>query len=84
MRGVACALVLGGGVLWGPQVAEARKPPLVPQAMIDACAAFHAGDACRFELSGRAIEGVCAPLPDEVLACRPGGKGKAKGPAPKQ
>lgn len=76
-------MTFGGVMLWCGGPVQAR-PPIVPQAMLEACASLQAGDPCRFELSGKAIEGLCAPLPDEALACRPGGKGKpskAKPPA---
>lgn len=53
------------------------RPPIVPQAMLDACAAHKEGEPCRFEMSSKVIEGLCAPLPDAQLACRPGGKAKA-------
>ena len=54
---------------------------MVPQEMIDACASVAAGAACSFTLSKRTIEGRCAELPDQTLACRPGGPKKAKAPA---
>lgn len=55
------------------------RPPMVPQEMIDACASLSEGAPCSFVLSKRTITGSCAELPDQTLACRPGGKKKKSG-----
>lgn len=78
------AFALGFGALtlvFAGDFARAR-PPLVPQAMLDACAAHREGEACQFEMQEKRISGACAPLPDKTLACRPGGKPKSAKPAP--
>jgi hypothetical protein len=56
------------------------RPPMVPQEMIDACDSLAEGAACSFVLSKHTIAGKCALLPDQVLACRPGGTTHKKKP----
>jgi len=62
-------------------------PPMIPPAMVDACKHVAEGGPCQFSVGGgKQITGSCRPLPNQELACRPGGpkpKAKAKPkPAP--
>lgn len=72
---LAAPLALTALLLFPTHEVRAR-PPMVPQEMIDACSNLAAGAACSFVLSKRTIVGSCAELPDQTLACRPGGKKK--------
>jgi len=51
------------------------RPPIVPEAMVEACRSLAEGAPCAFDMSDKHVTGVCAPLPDKELACRPGGPG---------
>jgi hypothetical protein len=47
------------------------KPPLVPEALLDACIKKQLGAPCSVTLGGQTKAGACAKLPDNSLACMP-------------
>jgi len=56
------------------------KPPLVPEALLDACIRKQVGAPCSATLGGQTKAGACAKLPDNTLACMPA---NARPPRPK-
>lgn len=52
------------------------QPSVMPPGMIEACKSLPDGSPCQFEVGGKVIDGICSPLPNAELACRPGSKAK--------
>jgi hypothetical protein len=63
-----------------PLLARAESTVL-PPAMLSACKHQGVGAPCRFPMGGKDIHGSCQSLPNQELACRPGGGAK---PAPEK
>ncbi len=59
----------------GASVTSAQ-PSMIPPGMIEACKSLPDGSPCQFEVAGKVIDGICSPLPNTELACRPGSKAK--------
>lgn len=57
------------GLLSCAAVALAKPPPIVPEAMLEACAGKQQGAPCTVTLGGETKKGACVKLPDATLAC---------------
>ena len=78
---LSVVVALGGAT--GHSLSHAQ-PPIMPQGMIDACKSLADGAPCQFEVGGKVIDGLCSPLPNAELACRPGTKAKRAKVKPQQ
>jgi hypothetical protein len=77
-RSVVCVLAASVGALLALSRPALAGSPIVPPAMVDACKGHAEASACAFTMAGKTIQGVCSPLPEGTLACRPGGAPRPK------